>query len=71
MVIERPGMPVALIEIKSSDRIDERDVRGLARFIGDFTNPLALCMSRDPTRMRMDGVLCLHWREALEELSLR
>ena len=71
VVIERPGMPAALIEIKSSDRIDERDVRGLARFIGDFTSPLALCISRDPTRMRTDGVLCLHWREALEELGLR
>ena len=71
VVIERPGMPAALIEIKSSDRIDERDIRGLARFIGDFTSPLALCISRDPTRMRTDGVLCLHWREALEELGLR
>ena len=71
VVIERPGMPAALIEIKSSDRIDERDVRGLARFIGDFTSPLALCISRDPTRMRTDGVLCLHWREGLEELGLR
>ena len=71
LVIERPGMPEALIEITSSERIDERDVRGLARFTGDFTSPLALCISRDPTRMRMDGVLCLHWRQALEELGLR
>ena len=71
VVIERPGMPGALIEIKSSDRIDERDVRRLARFTGDFTSPLALCISRDPTRMRMDGALCRHWREALEELGLR
>ena len=71
VVIERPGMPEALIEIKSSERIDERYVHGLARFIGDFSDPLALCISRDPTRMRTDGVLCLHWREALEELGLR
>ena len=71
LVIERPGMPEALIEIKSSERIDERDVRGLARFTRDFSDPLALCISRDPTRMRLDGVLCLHWREALEELGLR
>ena len=71
LVIERPGMPEALIEIKSSERIDERDVRGLARFTRDFSDPLALCISRDPTRMLLDGVLCLHWREALEELGLR
>ncbi len=47
------------------------DVRGLARFTRDFSDPLALCISRDPTRMLLDGVLCLHWRDALEELGLR
>jgi hypothetical protein len=70
LVIERPGMPVALIEIKSSDRIDERDTRGLAAFTGDFARPLALCISRDPARMQIGGVLCLHWRAALQELGL-
>ena len=70
LVIERPGLPAALIEIKSSGRVDERDVRNLARFTGDFVDPLALCISRDPARMQMDGVLCTHWREALEALRL-
>ena len=70
LVIDRPGMPVVLVEIKSSDRIDERDARGLAGFTGDFARPLALCISRDPARMQIDGVLCLHWRAALQELGL-
>ncbi len=70
LVIERPGLPTALVEIKSSDRVDERDVRHLARFIGDFPDPFALCISRDPTRMEIDGVLCTHWRAALGELGL-
>ena len=70
LVIERPGLPTALIEIKSSERVDERDVRHLTRFTGDFPEPLALCISRDATRMQIDGVLCVHWREAFEELSL-
>ena len=70
LVIERPGMPVALVEIKSSDRIDERDTRTLEAFAGDFTRPLALCISRDTTRMQVGGVLCLHWRAALQELGL-
>ena len=70
LVIERPGQSEALIEIKSARRIDERDVRGLARFTGDFANPTALCVSQDPTRMQIDGVLCLHWRDALAELGL-
>ena len=70
LVIERPGLPAALIEIKSSERVDERDVRHLTRFTGDFPEPLALCISRDPTRMQIDDVLCVHWREAFDELGL-
>ena len=70
LVIERPGMPVALIEIKSSERVDERDARNLTRFTGDFDNPLALCISRDPTRMRIGDAFCMHWLEAIRELGL-
>ena len=70
LVIERPGQTDAIIEIKSSPRVDDRDVRVLARFAGDFANAAALCVSRDPARMRVNGVLCLHWRDALAELGL-
>ena len=70
LVIERPGMPVALIEIKSTDHVDERDTRALQAFTGDFVRPLALCLSRDTTRMQAGGVRCLHWRAALRELGL-
>ena len=70
LVIDRPGAPTALIEIKSAARVDDRDVRNLARFTGDFTDPIAICLSRDPARLRMGDVLCLHWRDALGELGL-
>ena len=70
LVIERPGLRTALIEIKSADGVDERDVRTLARFSDHFGDPLALCISRDPARMQIGGVRCVHWREALTELAL-
>ena len=70
LVIERPGMPTALIEIKSAERVDERDVHNLARFARDFADALALCISRDPERLQIGRVLCLPWREALNELGL-
>ena len=70
LVIDRPGLPVVLVEIKSTGGVSERDVRVLARFARDFADPLALCISRDPTRMRIGDVLCVHWRDALEELGL-
>ena len=70
LLIDRPGTATVLIEIKSSTRVDDRDARNLARFTGDFADPLALCVSRDPARLKINGVLCVHWREALEELGL-
>ena len=70
LLIDRPGTATVLIEIKSSTRVDDRDVRNLARFTGDFADPLALCVSQDPARLKMNGVLCVHWREAIEELGL-
>ena len=70
LLIDRPGTATVLVEIKSSTRVDDRDVRNLARFTGDFADPLALCVSRDPARLKMNGVLCVHWREAIEELGL-
>ncbi|MCY3565160.1 MAG: DUF4143 domain-containing protein, partial [Gammaproteobacteria bacterium] len=70
LLIERPGLPTVLIEIKSTERVDERDTRILEGFTGDFDRPLALCVSRDAARMQVGGVLCLHWRDALDELGL-
>jgi uncharacterized protein len=70
LIIDRPGLPVALLEIKASILIDERDVRTVSRFIGDFDSPLALCVSRDSMRKKINNVLCLHWRDALRELGL-
>ena len=68
LVIERPGMPVALVEINSAELVDDRDVRNLARFTGDFPEALAMCICRDPSRMQIGNVLCVHWRDALLEL---
>ena len=70
LIVERPGLPITLIEVKSSERVEERDVRNLIRFTRDFAESLALCISRDPGGMQIDGVLCLPWREALNELGL-
>lgn len=70
LLIERPGLPTVLIEIKSAERVDERDTSILEGFAGDFERPLALCVSREATRMRVGSVHCLHWRDALRELEL-
>jgi predicted AAA+ superfamily ATPase len=70
LILERPGQGPVLIEIKSADRIGERDVSTLARFQADCRGSRALCLSREPRRKRIGPVLCLPWEEAASELGL-
>lgn len=70
LIIERPGRPVALVEIKSSRRVNERDTRTLERFAKDFKKAEAFCFSQDPTPKKIGKVLALPWQEGLRALGL-
>ena len=70
LVIDRPGMPLALIEIKSTSKTDERDVRTLNRFAQDFPQAERFRLSRDPHEKRIEGTWCLPWEPGLERLGL-
>ena len=68
--MERPGSKLALVEIKSTDRVDERDIRDLSRFLPDLPNAEAFCFSRDKVRKQIGDVLAVPWQMGLEELGL-
>lgn len=70
LIVERPGRPPALVEIKSSDRIGERDVAAIERFAGDFKKAQAFCFSRDPRPKKIGSVEALPWQQGLEALGL-
>lgn len=70
VIVERPGRPTALVEIKSTDRVDDRDVRDLERFLPDFVGAEAFCLSRDTMRRRIGHVLAVPWQEGLREIGL-
>lgn len=57
------------VEIKSTDRIDPDEVRGLARKLSDVTVASeVIYVSRDEAATTIDGVRCLPWRAFLREL---
>ena len=68
LIIDRPGMPEALIEIKSTDHVTPRDTATLERFSRDFTNSCAYCLSRDPHPQDINGVACLPWQDGFDRL---
>ncbi|MDD5672779.1 MAG: ATP-binding protein [Chitinivibrionales bacterium] len=70
LVIDRPGLPKALIEIKSTTHIIEKDTTGIARFAKDMAPALALCISRDEHEKKINDVRCLPWQTAFKVLGL-
>jgi predicted AAA+ superfamily ATPase len=70
LVLERPGMPTFLIEIKSTDRVHEAHGKGL-RIIGDkLGHAKRILLSRDRVAKQIDGITCLHWKEGLREIGV-
>ena len=68
LIVDRPGEGTLCMEIKSSDRITESDVRNLIRLGSDIPKSKLYCLSRDSRRKQIQNVLCLEWREGIKEI---
>lgn len=66
LVVERPGRPLALVEIKSTERVREDHLRGLENFAPDFPDADLYLLSRDPNSMRFGRINALPWQRYLE-----
>jgi len=68
-VIESPGEPLLLIEIKSKDRITVEDAKVIER-LGPVLAADAeqLLLSQDSTRQLFGKARALHWQDGLREL---
>lgn len=69
LIIDRPGMPTALIEIKSTTHVEEKHIANLKRFTRDFQNCEAYCLSLDKLERVSEKVNILHWNRGLRELG--
>lgn len=70
LVMERPGLKNALIEIKSTDFLRPEDIRAFQRLGADIPHSDLYCFSRDPHPKKIEGVHCLPWQKGLTELGL-
>lgn len=69
-VIERPGRPIALVEIKSATRIEPSMAKHLQRFCGDLGDCEAYLLSFDSTPQKLGLVHALPWEQGLQALGL-
>jgi len=70
LVLERPGQPTLLIEIKSSPAVDERDIRTLRAFCEALPAAEGLCLSQDPIPREIQGIRLRPWAQGLDEMGL-
>jgi predicted AAA+ superfamily ATPase len=70
LIIERPGMPTALIEIKSGRQVTDIEANKLLRFKRDFKNSQAFILSQEKIPRNVNGIEILPWTQGISELGL-
>lgn len=68
LIIERPGKTTMLVEIKSSDNVDDRDVKILKQFINDIPKSQALVLSRDKKSKLIKDIQCCYWQDGINKI---
>lgn len=70
LVIERPGKPLLLIEIKSNNNVSKESISSFIKLTNDFKDHEAICLSNDPFEKFIDNVKVLPWQDGIKKYIL-
>lgn len=65
LVVERPGLPILFIEIKSKEQVQNADLNTLKMLSRDFGPCEAMCFSRDPYPKQWEHVTVFPWQQGV------
>jgi predicted AAA+ superfamily ATPase len=68
LILDRPGKPLALVEIKSGKNVTPRQLSPLLRISKDIPGAEAICLCREESPRKVGKVAVLPWMEGLERL---
>ncbi|MCB0342677.1 MAG: ATP-binding protein [Pseudobdellovibrionaceae bacterium] len=69
LIIQRPGEPYLMVEIKSKDRVDIEDAKALELLGPDIDRKgERWLLSNDPLGRNLEGTRAIHWKDAIQEL---
>jgi predicted AAA+ superfamily ATPase len=68
LIIDRPGKPTALVEIKSKQRVDDRDTHHLESIAEDIDDSECFLLSQDSTPKVIGRVNAVPWEQGLQAL---
>ncbi len=66
LVVERPGKSLLCIEIKSSDCVNEQDVKSFIKLTRDIPDAEAIVLSQDRFLKKFEHVTLYPWKQGLE-----
>jgi uncharacterized protein len=67
LIVDRPGLPLLLIEIKSKNQITSLDLSSFQKLIMDFPNCEAACFSDETYVKKINNVTVYPWMEGIEK----
>lgn len=70
LIIERPGQPILLIEIKSTTQVQESHLKQLQSVANDLENCESICLSNDPQKRVINGITVYPWQKGLSDVFL-
>ncbi|MDX2345312.1 MAG: AAA family ATPase [Legionella sp.] len=65
-VVERPGLPILFIEIKSTESVEERQLSTLKTLATDFGECEAVCFSRDAYQKQYGIIKVFPWADGIK-----
>lgn len=67
LIVERPGLPLLFIEIKSTNHIRSDNLLAFTKIVEDFKDCEAICLSNDPAAKQFGSILALPWQAGLKK----
>ena len=67
LIVERPGLPLLLIEIKSTTQVQESMLNSLRKIKEEIPDAEAVCLSQDAYSKEYNGIKVLPWQEGIAE----
>ena len=65
LIVERPGRPLALIEIKSTNQVNESHISSLEHFAKDFPGAQLELWSQDPNVQKFGRITAMPWQQGV------
>lgn len=66
LVVERPGLPLLFIEIKSTEQVQIEHLKTLKKMAHDFGDCEAICLSCDAYAKRLDDIQVFPWEQGIQ-----